>query len=433
MQFNSTSNDTVNTDFQLNVPHNLVREVPEEAREDPDKLADYLLRALEVGLMALGQAGLNLETGFVKAEFQAFTSRLSQIREGIEKLMADELTDEDSKLATRLRDYLSDDGHLSRTVKALSQELGDPSREGSIPGRIRKILDDNFKNADSPFQRALNIADDSSPLKKFVSNQDEKLDKINEDLTKKHTELAKALEASFEKVFNHIGYKEQLAESEAAGTRKGGVFEDDLVEFLQSISIGKDHAERVGSVTVDGTQVKRGDALINVEQEGFDKIRIVIEAKRGGYTLKGKDGVLKQLEDAIEYRDAAAGIVVVTREHAGVRQKTFDRIGSNKIVVVVDPDDENGGFLPLEVAYPVLREVILAVKKEETTEGPDLAAAESAISQIQTALGMVSSMKRGCTEAVKNIDNVKQSITDLEIKIRDNVAELRRNLAVQTL
>jgi hypothetical protein len=318
------------TDFQIHVPMRLVQEVPEEIQADPDQLEVYLIQALEIGLKAMAQAGINLDTDFVRAEFQRFTGSLTNMREGLERLMADELTAEDSKLVKCLRDYLADEGRLARTVRTLSNELGDPAREGSIPGRIRTLLDETFKHADSPFQRALNISDDSSPLKRFVCDQEQKLVNLREELTKKHTTLSESIESSFQKVFDHIGYKGELEESEEAGTRKGGTFEDQLVEFIQSISIGKDHAERVGEETVDGTRVKRGDGLIEVEQEGFEPLRIVIEAKRGKYDLGGKDGLLKQLSDAMEYRDAVAGIAVVTKPHAGKRQRIFDRIQATR-------------------------------------------------------------------------------------------------------
>jgi len=421
---------TPGKDFQLLVPQRLIEELPDEVRSDPDQLEVYLFRALEIGVKAMAQAGVHLDTDFVRTEFTHFSAGMKAMRDGLENLMASELTADDSKLARGLRDYLSEDGRLGRMVRQLAGELGDPAREGSIPGRIRQILDANFKNADSPFHRALNISDDSSPLKRFVTDQEKKLSDLREDLTKKHTALTESIDGCFQKVFDHIGYKADLAEAEEAGTRKGGSFEDQLVEFVQSISIGKDHAERVGEATIDGTRVKRGDGLVHVEQEGFDPARIVIEAKRGTYTLGGKDGLLKQLSDAMDYRDAAAGIAVVTRDHAGKRQKTFDRIGNNRIVVIVDQNDETGGLLPLEVAYAVLRESVLAAKCAEVASGPDLAAADGTIVQIQNALDAVRSMKRNCTEAGKNIESVRQAIETMENDIRERVRCLRQQLGV---
>lgn len=154
---------TVGTDVRIQVPWSLIQEVPEQLRSDQDQLEEYLIRAMEIGLKAMAQAGITLDTDFVRHEFHQFSANLNVMRDGLQKLMAEELTAEDSKLAKCLRDYLADEGRLARTVRALSSELGDPQREGSIPGRIRTLLDETFKHANSPFQRALNIGDDSSP------------------------------------------------------------------------------------------------------------------------------------------------------------------------------------------------------------------------------------------------------------------------------
>ena len=195
------------TDFRIDVPWRLIEELPEDIRSDPEQLEIHLIQALEIGIKAMAQAGIHLDTDFVKAEFQRFAQGMTVMREGLETLMTEELTAEDSKLARGLSNYLSEEGRLGQMVKKLAAELGDPAREGSIPGRIRQILDENFKHASSPFQRALDISDDASPLKKFVTNQDEKLKGLRQEITKNHTSLTESIKSSFEKVFDHIGYR----------------------------------------------------------------------------------------------------------------------------------------------------------------------------------------------------------------------------------
>jgi hypothetical protein len=429
----STSHSTAvkpGADFRVDVPWRLIEELPADIRSDPEQLEIHLIRAVEIGIKAMAQAGIHLDTDFVRTEFQQFAQGLTAMSEGLEKLMAEELTAEDSKLARRLRDYLAEEGRLGRMVRQLAAELGDPAREGSIPGRIRQILDENFKHADSPFQRALNISDDTSPLKQFVTDQDKKLKDLRNELTERHTALTKSINSCFEKVFDHIGYKSDLKESEDKGTRKGGTFEDQIVEVVNSVAMSKDVAERIGEEMVDDTRAKRGDVLIHVEQEGFDEERIVIEAKSGGYTRDGQDGLLTQLSDAMTYRDAAAAIAVVTKAHAGKRQQTFDRLGNNRILVVVDPGDEDGGFLPLEVAYAILRDTVLARRRKETESGPDLHAAEHTIAQIQNALNVVKGMKGNCTQANKSVDSIRESIVSMESDIRASLRTLRQQLGV---
>ena len=121
---------------------------------------------------------------------------------------------------------------------------------------------------------------------------------------------------------------------------------------------------------------------------------------------------------------------MVTTDHAGKRQRTFDRLGSNRIVVVVDPADQDNGFLPLEVAYAVLREELLSQQAVDCTDGPDLAGAEGTIAEIQSSLSLVTSMKSNCTEAKKNVTNVREAICKLEDQVRERLKNLRSQLRI---
>ncbi len=416
--------------FELTVGADVLQAVPEEVRSDHSSLQHYLNRAIEIGLKAMAMAGIQLDRDMVKNEFADFANHVGNLGKGLQVLFGQELTEEDSKLARQLAHYLGDDGKLGRSVRQLEEQLVDPSREDSIPGSVKLLLNETFFDADSPFRKALDISDDNSPLKRFVVDQQQRLKEFQEDQVKKHGGLEKTIEANFQRIFDHIGYKSELDESESKGSRKGGDFEDQCTEIISSVALNKDEATRVGRETVDGTRVKRGDILIDVNQDGFEQKRIVIEAKSGTYTMTGKNGVHNQLAAAMKFRDAAGGIVVVTTEHAGARQRTFDRMGSNRIVVVVDRADEANGFLPLEVAYAVLREELLSQQTVESNDGPDINGAEGTIAEIQSALGLVNSMKSNCTEAKKNVDNVRESIGKIESTIREKLRDLRNQLKI---
>ena len=156
----------------------------------------------------------------------------------------------------------------------------------------------------------------------------------------------------------------------------------------------------------------------------------MVEAKAGGHAIGGKEGVLTQLSEAMDFRQATGGIVVVTKEHAGKRQRTFDRRGSDRIIVVVDPDDNERGFLSLEVAYTVLRERILAAERKEAEGRADFQEMENAVARIENALAAVQSMKVNCTSAKDTIDKLRTSIEQMEDAIRDQLRTLRRQVAI---
>ena len=417
-------------EFQLTVGRDLLQAVPNEIRTDRGTLNQYLHTGLELGLKAMAMAGVQLDREIVKEEFADFANRVGDLGKGLKEVIGQELTEEDSKLARQLSHYLGDDGKLGQAVSQLEEQLVDPERENSIPGSVKTLLNETFFDADSPFRKAMDIADDNSPLKRFVVNQRQQFKEFQEDQVKNQTELSKTIEANFEKIFNHIGYKSELDESESKGSRKGGDFEDQCTDVISSVAVNKDEVNRVGRETIDGTRVKRGDVLVQVNQDGFDQKRIVVEAKSGTYSRDGKNGVLNQLKTAMTFRDAEGGIVVVTADHAGKRQRTFDRIGSNRLIVVVDTSDEDNGFLPLEVAYAVLREELLSQQTVESGDGPDITSAEGTIAEIQTSLSLVQSMKSNCTEAKKNVTSVRESVCKLEEQVREKLKVLRSQLRI---
>ena len=422
--------DLFENGFEFVVSGDMLRAIPQEICNDAASLRHYVNSGLEIGFKAMAMAGVQLDREMVKEEFADFANRVGDLGKGLQRVISQELTEEDSKLARQLTQYLDDDGKLGRAVRQLEEQLVDPERENSIPGSVKTLLNETFFDADSPFRKAMDIADDNSPLKRFVVNQRQQFKEFQEDQVKNQTELSKTIEANFEKIFNHIGYKSELDESESKGSRKGGDFEDQCTDVISSVAVNKDEANRVGRETIDGTRVKRGDVLVQVNQDGFDQKRIVVEAKSGTYSRDGKNGVLNQLKTAMTFRDAEGGIVVVTADHAGKRQRTFDRIGSNRLIVVVDPSDEDNGFLPLEVAYAVLREELLSQQTVESGDGPDITSAEGTIAEIQTSLSLVQSMKSNCTEAKKNVTSVRESVCKLEEQVREKLKVLRSQLRI---
>ena len=213
------SNDFQNG-FDFAVGQDILQAIPDEVVADPSALRHYLNCALEIGIKAMAMAGIQIDRGMVKEEFAEFANKLGMVGKGLKELFSQELTEEDSKLARQLSHYLGDDGKLGRSVRQLEEQLVDPERENSIPGAVKTLLNETFFAADSPFRKALDISDESSPLKRFVMDQQKRLKDFQEDQIKKQSNLEKAIESNFQKIFDHIGYKSELDESEKKGSRK---------------------------------------------------------------------------------------------------------------------------------------------------------------------------------------------------------------------
>ena len=78
----------------------------------------------------------------------------------------------------------------------------------------------------------------------------------------------------------------------------------------------------------------------------------------------------------------------------------------------------------------MLRESALATKRDDDVGGPDLAAAEETIAQIQNSLGVIRSMKLNCTEAKNNIESVREAVEGMESQIRDKIKTLHIQLQI---
>jgi len=83
----------------------------------------------------------------------------------------------------------------------------------------------------------------------------------------------------------------------------------------------------------------------------------VVEVKDRPITLSGKRSIYKELDDAMENRDAHIGIAVVETEHAE-RFSPFRYAGPNYLLVALDWEGQEE--LPLQVAYQVARTLLVA-------------------------------------------------------------------------
>ena len=68
--------------------------------------------------------------------------------------------------------------------------------------------------------------------------------------------------------------------------------------------------------------------------------------------------------------------------------------------------------------------------RRDAVDLPDIGGAEGTIAEIQSALSLVNSMKSNCTEAKKNVDNVRESIGKIESTIREKLRDLRNQLKI---
>jgi len=344
----------------LNVPDNLTDLVPDNV--DDEHYEQYLLTSLEVGLRAMNQANINADTTLVSEAFRKVSEDLSG----------------------RL---IGENSELNRSVNTL------------------------FTQADSPFRKAMDPLNPSSPVAKFLLLQSESQEEHTEGVTELVEGLQETLREEFNRIREELNIKSAVDEEAAVGTKKGTKFEEEVVANLNEWQKYPDSFEGKGEETVGKTKRKVGDVLCTLP-EGYS---IVMEVKAGkNYGNTGDDSLDKQMDSSMAYRKSSASISVTTIE-AMENKKWQDSIfldrGKNRLIVSIDR--ESGDFTILRLAYMVLRERILAS-----------ASSTSSTTKSQIKPEQIKQIVKDIDSNMSSFKKLRNTITDIEGRIEDMGSEL---------
>ncbi|MFH7242135.1 MAG: hypothetical protein ACHWZW_04715 [Spirulina sp.] len=430
----------------LHVPLDVLVSIPASIRQDEIRLNDYLIHGLKLGLGALAQAAVSLDTteyvATIQREFAAIQQSWSQLqtesRQELEQLIDQELTGENSALATELKRYLADGGTFTKALEDIHRKLADPNNLTSIPGQVKALLSAAFEQADAPFRKALSIADHNSPLGQLLEHQQRELANHKAAITQLHTNLHQEFKEQFELIKNGLNIQALLEQQQAEQSalleksiQKGRPFEVVAAECLDQASrYCKDIVTPLSDELVEGTGRKVGDVLVEIFDEACADIKIVVETKAGQYNIGGKRGLIKQMQEAMEFRNAQAAIAVVHRDYAKQNQAVYSELGHNLVMVAVDPDNEESGLLPLELAYLSTRSKLIALHRKGSSEQLDLNAIQQTIDQLSACLNSAQAMKANCTAAKTSVDKVYADIQQMESGVKQQLSTLRSQLGL---
>ena len=260
-------------------------------------------------------------------------------------------------------------------------------------------LDRKFSEVDGPIRSILDPFTEGSPF----------------------YDLRRELEDEFRSVRELISKEAGRRDEEEVGTRKGVKFEDELFDFLEPICSGMgDRVKKIGGRKVAGRKV--GDLLIEVNEKQLQKpLSIVIEAKAGVQRIGGKDGLLNQLDLALDLRKAqyALGIVKIEGGLKGV-DGCFSHIGSDKVLCTFEPDG-----LAVEVAYRFARtEILLKAAGEKILDAPTCIAVSSKMAEIITKLNQFNNAKAHLTNIESSTESVRKAIRTLQLEVTDIIAQI---------
>ncbi|HZF55593.1 MAG TPA: hypothetical protein VE093_43565 [Polyangiaceae bacterium] len=337
----------------------------------------------------------------------------------------------------RALDPLAEDGAVARFLRSLREELKgadedrqkqlsaalaalDANDEGSLLSRLVR----ETHRARQEVLAAVNPDAPASPMAILKAS----LTKLLQEQAASQTELAKRQEERqtlFEKEV-----REALARIETKRTQDlkapcGGVeFEDTVASFVRAATRGAPCVFDATGATAGVGRCKKGDAVLRFTSESaFAQAGVVFEAKRDrSYTVQK---ALDELDAARKNRDAAAGVFVMARSHAGDVFPSFARYGSNVLVTWDDQDPGSNTYLHAAI----LLGMALVTRTCKAGDTGDIAALRDIEARIESELSRLEKMEKHSEAIRKNVDGMSDEIRKaqkaLDVLLRKAQSTLR--------
>jgi len=408
------------SDYNLLVPIDILNKIPDDIKNDPDRLRGHLVRALKIGLLAIEGGEFTLSTERIENAIDSTINKYQEFdvefEESLSLLIDRKLTGDESQLANRLSDSFGERGDLKKRLDSIFDDISNPDKASSVPNRVTAVMDTKFEGVEKEITSALDMASEDSPLRHFLNEQRTNFTKLKSDLQAEMDQIKSAL-----KVDELLQSKEdEISELKEKSTGKGIHFENDAVDALQDIAdLFGDRIEHTGGEGVGKSRSKIGDIVIVIISPGIAEIRIAIEAK-SGKSISRKE-LIKQTRGGVKMRGAVCGIGLMERKWMGVRQHVVGQEDENFIVGV---DWDNDDFLALEVVYRTLRAQLIAEEIRSSGEDEiDVDALRKHLTQAKTDLGLFQSMKGGASSAITTLEDLRNNLDIVEKKVKEQLSK----------
>lgn len=366
--------------------------------------AEFVKRALKVGVIALHHVLVTEKIDYVKREFERLCFELDKIfklelgKEGM-KGELDKIFGDSGRLQQCLEDLFGSDGKLARDIL-------DMNNKNTPIGQLRETIESYFVGKDSEIYSMLDPNSKDSPISRLRQDILSELEKIE---TVIETYLVK---------------REVIGKT----PQKGFIFEDVLEDFLLRISRPfSDTVERVGKEKGKLGGLK-GDFVITVNDSSIkgQPPRIVVEAKAGESVRLTMKSLLGELRDAIQNREAQFAIAV-TETMISDAIGCYREVEGDKIICIFG---DNG--LPLEVAYRIARTYLLMKMHEAPEKVIDITRIYGVIDKISNDLNAIRGIKAKLTSIGTTSEAIATDIKSLETNIRSSLDELQNILRHNT-
>ena len=410
--------------YMLHIPENILNKIHDDIRNDEDRLRGHLVRAVKIGLLSIEGGEFTLSTERIENVINSTSTSMADKYQQFDQafssdltaLIDQKLTGKESELANRLSSAFGERGDLKTRLDTIFDDISNPEKASSVPNRVSEVIEAKFDGIENEVTRALDLAKEDSPLRQFLTTQQNTISTLKTDIETQMSDIRTALNVD-EILQQKEAEKEELYQQ---STQKGHHFENDAVDSLQDIAgLFGDRIEHTGGEGVGKSRSKIGDIVIVIMSPGIPEIRVAIEAKSGS-SISRKE-LVKQTRDGVKMRGAVCGIGLMERKHMGVRQQVVEQEAENYIVGV---DWDNQDFLALEVVYRTLRAQLIAEEIRSSGDDEiDVEAVKRHLTQAKTDLGLFQSMKGGAKSAITTLEELRTNLDIVEDKVRKELSK----------
>ncbi len=401
-----------------------VARVVREQKANGQEPTETITRAIEIGARVIDSEGTAANVDYVRRELEAGLGEL------------------DRKLG----------GTLEMGSEALAERLAatfGAERNDSVQAQIKEIVTAETRQHREQLLQTLTAEDGSNPLVAMQVRINSKLYEAEErhraeveKLRESHVSQSRAMQTQVHELKENLArlldkgeHELELADAEAAGTRKGLSFEERVHDAIEAIAASRgDVATHTGGEQAEGGG-KKGDIVVEVGAcEGSSQGRIVFEVKDKRLS---NNGAWAELNAAMEARAASFGVLVVAGEEnvpAGREQLT--EYAGNKLIVAVDRDEP--ASLGLAIAYR-LAAARLAMARDRDLQVDAIAVRDTAteaitlLRQAQAIRSAMTGIKTSSDKARSGLDAMVSSLQEKLERIDALVAEEAAEAEAETL
>ena len=315
-------------------------------------------------------------------------------------------------------DPCTDDGAVARFLRSLREELRgaeedrqkqlsvalaalDANDEGSLLSRLVRethLAHQEVLAAVNPESQDSPMAILKTSLAKLLHDQGN----AQADIAKRHEER----QTMFEKEIREALTRIETKRTQDLKTPRGGLdFEDAVTSFVRAATQGAPCIFDITGSAAGIGRCKKGDAVLRFTAESaFAGAGVVFEAKRdSSYTVQM---ALDELDAARKNRDAAAGVFVMARSHAGDAFPRFARYGNNVLVTWDDQDSSSDAY----IHAAILLGMGLVTRLRTTGDEKDIAALRDVESRIEGELSRLERMEKHSDAIRRNVDGLSDEI-----------------------